>query len=298
MNAILIRRAFAAGCLAVGAGVAGAASAQAPREHAIPSCYEQLRTHAPRTPLADLTVVIDQTTAMDKRLQQIVAETVDRLIAPGTHVSVVTFSAFLQGRYLDVLMSGAVEPRIDGRPRDYVPKRQLQQSDQCLQEQLVFARRLVARSLGGAFSRSDPRLARSDILAALHDLGRRVGDPAADRRIVVVASDMLENSSITSFYQGGQLRRIEADAELKRIAAAGIRADFRGAKVLVIGAGVSPTGTAGGLAYRDPRAMLALEQFWRRWFAGANAELVEFGKPAPLVEIRWPAPEGNGLHPR
>ncbi len=46
-------------------------------------------------------------------------------------------------------------------------------------------------------------------------------------------------------------------------------------------------GSAQTLNYRDPRAMLALEDFWRRWFAASNANVAEFGKPTPLVEIKW-----------
>jgi hypothetical protein len=172
-----------------------------------------------------------------------------------------------------------------------VPKRVLLASDQCLDEQLPYARRLVAKALRSAFARSDPALARSDILTALHDLSRRIGESTAERRLVLVVSDMLENSSITSFYQGGQLRRIDAEGELKRVAAAGIHADFHGAQVVVIGAGIGMPGAGSGLNYRDPRAMLALEDFWRRWFTGSNAALAEFGKPTPLVEIKWASPK-------
>lgn len=286
-------------CLPVAAAAPGGQSVAAPRrEGAIPSCYEQLREHAPAEVASDLTVVIDQTTAFDARLQQIVLESVERLIEPGTRVSVVAFSAFLQGRYLDVLVSGQVEGRIAGKRRDYVPKRHLIQSEQCLDEQLPFARRLVVKSLRTAFARSDPSLARSDILTALHDLSRRVGESPAERRLVLVVSDMLENSAITSFYQAGRLRRIDPAAELKRVADSGIHGDFQGAQVYVVGAGAGAPASAAIPNYRDPRAMLALEDFWRRWFAASNASLAEFGKPAPLVEIKWAASRHGGINPR
>lgn len=258
-----------------------------PRDNSIPSCFEHLREHATRTLPYDLTVVVDQTTVLDNRLRQIVAESVERLLRPGTSVTVVTFSAYLGSRYLDVVVSGRIEQRIVGKRRDYLPKRQLQQSDQCLDEQMTFAHRLVAKALDSAFAASDGRLARSDILAALHDLSRRVGETPAQQRMVLLVSDMLENSSITSFYQRGQLRVINPAAEMKRVAGSGIRADFGGARFVVIGAGLAGSSGSGEPAYRDPRAMLALEEFWRRWLADSNAALVEFGKPTPLTELRW-----------
>ncbi len=262
-----------------------------PRDHAIPSCYDQLPDYAPHTAVGDLTVIIDQTAYLDTRLRQIIRETVDRLIRPGTNVSIAVFSAYLQGRYLDVLVSGQVEAPIDAKQRDFVSKRELRLSDQCLSDQLVFARRLVAKTLDSAFLAIDPSIARSDILAALRDLSRRVGETPAEARMVIVVSDMLENSSISSFYQANRLRQIDPDAELRKVAATGIHADFLGARVFVIGAGGVSDKSADGRSYRDPRAMLALEDFWRRWFSANHADLVEFGTPTPLVKINWTGPE-------
>jgi hypothetical protein len=263
------------------------------REHAIPSCYDELPGHAPAPATRALTVVIDQTTFTDPRLRRIVHETVARLLRPGMRVSVATFSAFAQGRYLDVVTAGRIESPVTGRARDAVPKRQLLRSDECLGDQFVFARRLVARAIDDAFSGSDPRLAQSDILAALHDLGRRVGAEGDGERLVVLVSDMLENSSVTSFYAGNRLRRIEPVEELRRADAAGLRPDFHGARVVVIGAGAVSDRAADASSYRDPRALLALEAFWRSWLAAAGADLVEFGKPTPLVEVRWNAASGT-----
>ncbi len=283
---------------ALGASGVHAAPPAVPRDHAIPGCYEQWPERLPRPAGgADLLVVIDQTTPLDARMQQIVGETVQRLLRPGTTVSVLSFSAFLPGRYLDVLVSGRIEGQVTGRARDYVPKRLLLQTDQCLEEQMGFARRLMSTTLERAFRAADSGLARSDILAALRDISRRAGATPADERLVLIVSDMLENSSITSFYRAGQLRRVDPEAELALSARAGIQADFRGARVFVIGAGLGLARQGSGaqsLAYRDPRAMLALEEFWRLWFAAHKAELIEFGKPTPLVEIRWAAGNGAG----
>jgi hypothetical protein len=272
--------------------------AQTTRDHAIPTCYEQLHEYQPHATLGDLTVLIDQTTYMDARLRQIVRESVDRLIEPGTRLSIATFSAYMQGRYLDVQIAGDVELPIDAHQRDFVPKRELRQNDQCLADQLTFARRLAAKTLDAAFTASDPNIARSDILAALHDIGERLNETPVAPKTVILVSDMLENSSITSFYQGSRLRAIDPQAELKKVATAGIQADFIGARVYVIGAGAVSEKSADARSYRDPRAMLALEDFWRRWFAASHAEVVEFGKPMPLVEIRWNTPGTASGGPR
>jgi hypothetical protein len=287
-----LRSSGARGCIAATVCLcAGGALAQGQREHAIPSCYDQLREYAPRGSPADLTVIIDQTTVMDSRLRDIVHDTVDRLIRPGTSVSVAAFSANMRGHYVDVLVSGQVESGIAAKQRDFLPKRALREADQCLSDQLDFARRLVAKNLDTAFAAIDPTFARSDILAALATLSRRVGGARqADERIVIIVSDMLENSSIANFYHSRDLRHIDPAVELRKVAASGIRADFKGARVIVIGGGGVASESQHGHTYRDPRALMALEEFWRRWLTTSHAELVEFGEPTPLVELRWSAP--------
>ncbi len=277
---------FCAGAAILSAPASARAPAP-PRDNAIPSCYENLREYAPQAAFGDLTVVIDQTAFLDVRMRQIVRETVERLIRPGVNVSVATFSGYLQGRYLDVQVSGQVEAPVDAAQRDFVSKRDLRQNDECLRDQLVFARRLIGKSLDTAFAGIDPSVERSDILSALRDLGRRVHSSQAQARIVVVVSDMLENSSIASFYQASRLRVIDPETEMRHAMTAGIKADFHEARVVVIGAGGISSAASGEQSYRDPRAMLALEDFWRRWFSLGHADLVEFGKPTPLVKINW-----------
>jgi len=48
---------------------------------------------------------------------------------------------------------------------------------------------------------------------------------------------MLENSSITSFYTNGQVRRIDPDQELTKVENAGFIGDFHGAEVYIFGLG-------------------------------------------------------------
>jgi len=263
------------------------AKAQGRREHAIPTCFDKFPNRS-AGPLGDLTVLIDQTADLDDRIRAIVVESVDRLIRPATRVTVAAFSGYMPGRYLDILVSGTVESPIVGRERDFVPKRELRESDLCLGEQLDFSRKLVAQSIRAAFAASDTRLPDSEILSALRDMSRRSNEPATNGRLLIVVSDMLENSSITTFYQNNRPRNVDPDVEMRKVIGAGITANFHGTRVFVIGAGFATAGSPYDMqSSRDSRALLHLEEFWRRWFAVSNAEMVDFGKPTPLEEITW-----------
>jgi hypothetical protein len=285
------RRRFARGAafaaLALLAALALPAFGQGRREHAIPTCFDRIKSRDAGRHPDELTIVIDQTALLDERLRMIVLENVDRLIRPGTRVSVAAFSGYMPGRYLDILVSGLIEAPISGRERDFVPKRELRESDQCLSEQLEFARRLVAATIRKAFAASDPGLPNSEILAALRDLGSRRGEPGPAERMLILVSDMLENSPVTSFYKANRPRVIEPGVELHHAIESGMTANFHGERVFVIGAGFEPGGTPEANAARDSRSVQRLEEFWRRWFQVSGAEVIDFAKPAPLEEISW-----------
>jgi hypothetical protein len=61
--------------------------------------------------------------------------------------------------------------------------------------------------------------------------------------------------------------------------------DFGGAKIYVIGAGITPPTPQNKNNYRDPQKMQALNEFWKMYFQKSNAVLVEFGTPALLGSV-------------
>lgn len=148
------------------------------------------------------------------------------------------------------------------------------------------ASRLLGGAMKSAFSIGNNNIAKSDVLASLKDISSRVKKSTADRKIVLIASDMLENSSISSFYAKQSVRKIDPEKELKLATDNHMFGDFGGAKVYVIGAGLltEDAKQAQGV-YRSPQIMQALATFWKAWFLKSNAEIVEFGQPALLNPV-------------
>lgn len=102
------------------------------------------------------------------------------------------------------------------------------------------------------------------------------------RKIVILASDMLENSTITSFYANNTIRQISPSKELNTIKTSGLFGNFGGAEMYVVGAGM----TNGAKKYVDPKKLNALKSFWSDYFASSNANLKYFGTPALKTAIR------------
>jgi hypothetical protein len=127
-------------------------------------------------------------------------------------------------------------------------------------------------------------LQKSDVISTVTEISRQVKASSVTSKTILIVSDMLENSSITSFYSKNATRRIDPDTELAIVGQNNLFGDFGGASIYVMGAGmVQETDKS---VYRDPKTMRALKAFWEGYFRKSNGNLIEFGAPGLLSEVR------------
>lgn len=253
----------------------------------IRSCQDKQLPPFPPT-ARELLVVIDQTTPLSPALQQSVANNVKPFLAAGSSFSVVVFSAYTQGHYTEVLASGKLESPLPAEVRNDIAKPMLTKLDQCQQRQPQQAAQAAGQALRAAYQGTSSNIAKSDIYASLKAIASVIKQSAAQDKIVLIVSDMLENSSVANFYaeQGKSVRNIVPAKELRTVEDNHLLADFGGARVYVIGAGLLADEAANSKSYRDPKTMQSLQGFWRAYFDKSNAKLMEFGQPALLNPVR------------
>lgn len=264
--------------------------AQAGQQDAVQSCYQTLGIPTKsQTPRKEIFLVIDQTTVLDERLKTSVLDNVRRNLAAGNAFTVIGFSAFIQNHYTDVIVSGRLDQPMSQAERDDTGKSRLRELDKCMGAQLGYAQKLAVAAANNTFGSPTANIAKSDVLASLRDIARNKITPSpAKEKVVLIVSDMLENSSVASFYASNTVRKIDSEAELKKVAAAKLDADFSGARIYVLGAGVTLVDAKNARAsasYRDPKTMQALKAFWQGYFQKSGAVLVEFGQPALLGQV-------------
>ena len=232
-------------------------------------------------------VLVDQTTLFDKRLQDQIISVARSKLEPGNHIYLAKFSAFVDGYYNDWLFEATLDRPLNESQRYDVRKSTLLRLDNCLKKQKKYVRRKIRKSLEGAFLRKGNSIPKSDILFALKDFSENViKEFPARHKIVILASDMLENSSVTSFYRHGHLRTIDPSYELRKVEKAGLFGDFGGADVYVIGTGIVSDPSRRRVGYKDTKSLMQLKKFWRRYFENSNARLVEMGTPALKHPLR------------
>ncbi|SON48146.1 hypothetical protein [Vibrio tapetis] len=250
----------------------------------IPSCYDYADVsefklgHAER----ELFVIVDKTINLDTNLKKSVHQQMQRFNQAGDKITIITFSALAKGAYTDVVFSGTFESALGKKSRDNMNRMKLHKLDQCLEQQKG-AINAIHKALAASFPQEEINYPQTELVGTLMNLSDDlIKRSTSSRKIVLVVSDMLENSATISFYKKGSVYLPDANKALTIIDKAGFTGDFDGSEVYVIGAGY----VEGAKRYSSQKSVNELENFWRAVFTTNNAKLVQFGKPSLLVAIQ------------
>ena len=251
------------------------------------SCYDIYKSSAkPNTSIERaIFVLIDETTLFNDKLQeQIIKNTLSK-IAPANYIYIGKFSAFIDNHYNEKIFEFKIDTPLTSDERYYEKKDTLKKIDKCLKDQQGYVSNQIAESIKESFLNPNDDIAKSDVLYALQDFGQNViSQVEAKEKIVILASDMLENSTITSFYSKGTTRLIQPETELNKIEKSNLYSNFDNSKIYVIGTGLISS-KDNNKTYRDPKILASLKDFWTKYFVKSNGNLIEMGQPALKNEI-------------
>ncbi|MGB1321986.1 MAG: hypothetical protein ACPG5L_13730 [Vibrio gallaecicus] len=251
----------------------------------VPSCTNEVPAEYYQLPSErELVILLDKTMAhsLDQDIKSELYQSVKRFIQPGDKVQLVEFSSFAQDSYTKVTFNGQLDTQLSDEHRSYIKKSVLKSLDKCLDKQHSFMLNKIGISLKTAFQPQE-KPTNTELIGTLSDISNQVlTQSTAKRKVVLLISDMLENSDITSFYKNNQTRVINPQQELELVSTSQMFAHFNQADVYVIGTGVIP----GNQQYISAQKMSKLESFWKDYFKQSNATLLGFGKPMLLGDIR------------
>lgn len=248
----------------------------------IPSCYELNKMQKIDKINNAIFVLIDETTPFDDTLKNQILSNALPFAKSGNHIFIARFSAFLQGKYNETLFDFSLDYPLSKDERNNTAKTILNKLDKCFKDQQIFVAKNIKINIEKAFLKDGEEISKSDIFKALKDFSVAIKDIKAERKIVILASDMLENSDITSFYNKGAVRQIDPKKELKIVENIELFADFDNAEIYIIGAGITQTKKS----YINTKMLNALNSFWKEYFIKSNANLKEFGSPALNRQIK------------
>ena len=248
----------------------------------VPSCYEALKMNNPNpTPQKELFILIDQTTPIDKKMMIYTYKNMMKFIKNGYAVTIASFSSNANGKYTDVAYSGKLEALLPDANKHDIAKKSLRKYEGCMNGQYKFAKKKATKALVSTLKGANKKLPHSDIVKSLSDITAHIIKPStANEKVVLLVSDMIEHSSITSFYSKGSLKKVNTKTEMQKIQKSDYKANFDSAKVYVIG-----TGMVAKNAYRDAKTLKSLTDFWTSYFQTSAANLQAIGTPMLLEDV-------------
>lgn len=269
-------KAFAIVVLAMAASAAHAARDD------FPTCYNLLDRQAPKAEQRTLFVVIDQTLVFDVDLKRHIHSKVHEYLQPGDRITVLTFSAYAKGRYAQMPLTGQLDYPLDNDARYKISKSALRKFDQCMQRQSAFVTRNIDHTMKTAFEEASTDLPKTELMGSLVNFADGVIRASqASEKVILIASDMMENSDAVSFYGSRGISSFDVDATLAKAEKANLISDLAGARVYVIGAGISANDR-----YLSQTVMSKMQSFWAGYFERAGAELAGWGQPQLFGALR------------
>lgn len=243
------------------------------------SCYKLYDLQDENEISYSVYIFIDETFKPDSAIKNQLYRSIHSLISPNNYFYIAKFSAFIDDNYNKKIYDIKIEDKM--KNGFFTSKTKLKKLDKCIKDQKNFAKIKLQNSIEEIFTNEKSDIPKSEILYALKDFSDIVKTQKSKKTIVIILSDMLENSSITSFYNQGSLRIINATDEIKKVEKADLFANFNGAYIYVIGAGFVGKG-----GYKNHKTLNHFKSFWQKYFLKSNSNLVEFAMPLLKSEIK------------
>lgn len=251
----------------------------------VPSCASGIDSEYYQRPNErELIILVDRTMAhsLSTDIKRSLFNDIERFIQSGDTVQFIEFSSFAKDSYTRIVFKGQLDVPLNPDVRNNIKKSKLKSFDKCLGQQHGFMLAKLGQSFKISFEPQE-KPTNTELMGTLIDISHQVvSKSTAKRKVVLLVSDMLENSDITSFYSQNHTRVIDPVKEISLVEKANMFANFNQADIYIVGTGV----ISGNDQYISAQKMIKLESFWTDYFQRSQASVLGFGKPMLLSEIR------------
>ena len=230
-------------------------------------------------------VIVDQTVIYDDNIQSNVLSKIKPLIDFGTEITIIKFSTFSEGHYTSIVADYKIENRLIEDVRNDISRHKLKKFDKCMDHKLVEIKKVIPGILYDTLNESNESIAHSELFKTFQEISLLTKfKKDKGQRTLIIVSDMLENSSASSFYKNNKIKVINTNDEIKKVIVSGYKADFLNAHVYVIGAGLLATKYRNKVSSND-KIMNSIRLFWNQYFKDSHAVVYGFGMPELLDKI-------------
>ncbi len=227
-----------------------------------------------------LYILVDETVPLSKAMEQKITSLLSGWGRMGDKVKIARFSASYRGLYPELVY----EKHIEQKPTDnymfnlrYKDKKLVAS---CLERQQLQFKKSFSKQLKASLKAVNPKIPKSELMGSLKLLSKQIIlKDKAKEKVVLLISDGLENSELTSFYSGGKLRSVSSQKEISKLRRKGMMGYWKNTRVYMYGLGLMPDKKQ----YANPGRINSLKKFWERYFVEGGGRVKAIGTPELLL---------------
>ncbi len=245
------------------------------------SCYQQLELEMPENNISRaLYIFIDQTMPLNTRMRNTLNKLLSEHPKRGEQVRIARFSPNIKGQYTELTYEGF----LDSKPSEAYLY-QLRDEDKqallsCIEEQKTRTKQAMQNAFKHNLQLIDTQLPRTELLYALKRLSETVlVNDQIENKTVLIISDGLENSEVTSFYRRRNIAPINVEKEIAKVNKHNLIANWHGANIYMFGIG----NIKDERRHIKPSQLELLKKFWNSYFNAGGAVVKALGTPALLT---------------
>jgi len=229
-----------------------------------------------------LYILVDETVPLSDVMKKKVQKLVMHWGKPGDMVKIARFSASYRDLYPELVYSNHIEQRPDDKFMFNLHYKDKKQVLKCLEDQKENFRKSFDKQLKVALKNINPKIPKSELFGSLKLLSKQLVLPdKAKEKVVLLISDGIENSAVSSFYSRGVLKNINHRKTISSLRKKGMMGYWKNTRVYIYGLGL----LADKKQYVNPKRVQNLKRFWERYFVESGGKVVEIGTPELLLTV-------------
>jgi len=246
------------------------------------SCFSDISYITPEKQVAEraLYILVDETAPLSKDMKNKIYSLLSGWGRLGDKVKIARFSASYRGLYPELIYEKQIEQKPNENYMFNLRYKDKKLVVSCLEQQQLQFKQSFSKQIKASLKAVDPKIPKSELMGSLKILSKQIIlNDEAKEKIVLLISDGLENSELTSFYAGGKLRSIKPQKEISVLRRKGMMGYWKNTKIYMYGLGLMPDKKQ----YANPDRINSLKRFWERYFVEGGGRVKAIGTPELLL---------------
>lgn len=251
------------------------------------SCYQLIGEEITGAPKEALFLLIDNSVDFDTGVINSIQEKIEHWIGNNKSIEIYNFSMYSQQTYTNKVLAGNIDQVPSEDFMDNLKKSLRIKFERCMKSYIPLVKIQIQKATVEVFKKSSSNISRTEIINNIKKITQHIKEHPAKKKLILIVSDMLENSSMQAFYEGNKVKLINPELEFKKVTTNNLLSDLDKATVYIIGLGYIPDNNREGKNQSvSLQTRKALESFWIKYIENSNGKIGEIGTPLIFGDLK------------